>query len=106
MSFIITSISTIDPSALEFDGTDGETVHPTAAFEILGTLSDKKVETYGVVWDIEGQCAGFLSEELDEFLTESHPDLYTDKISLDVSSFIYKKFIGEDVNLPFVVWST
>ena len=105
MTFIITDISSIDPYAIEFYGEDGSTVHPTAAYEIVGTLDGKKVETYGVVWQNGDQSLGcFLSEELDELLTDNHPDLYTEKAAHKISSLISQKFMDEDIVLPLVIW--
>lgn len=105
MAFIITDISNIDPSALEFSGDDGVTVYPIAAYEIIGTLDDQKVETYGVVWKNNDEPAGcFLSEELDEFLSENHADLYTEKAAHKISSLIFHKFMNENVDLPLVIW--
>lgn len=105
MTFIITDISSIDPCAIEFSGDDDVTVYPAAAYEILGTLDGKKIETYGVVWQSGDQPPGcFLSEELDEFLIDNHPDLYTEQAAHKISSLIFQKFTGEDVDFPLVIW--
>ncbi|PCI56264.1 MAG: hypothetical protein COB36_05675 [Alphaproteobacteria bacterium] len=105
MVFIITDILNIDPCALEFSGEDNVTVFPSAAYEILGTLDGKKIETYGVVWQNDNQSPGcFLSEELDDFLSENHADLYTEAAAHKISSLIFQKFMDEDVDLPLVIW--
>lgn len=105
MAFIITDILNIDPCALEFSGKDDVTVYPAAAYEILGTLDGKKIETYGVVWQNDNQPPGcFLSEELDDFLSENHADLYTEAAARKISSLIFQIFMDEDVDLPLVIW--
>ncbi|PCJ99776.1 MAG: hypothetical protein COA45_02865 [Zetaproteobacteria bacterium] len=105
MAFIITDIFSIDALAVPFSDESDQTIYPSKAYEIHVELNGKRIQTYGVVWEAAEQVSGcFLSEEMDEHLAQACPDQYTEEAAHKISSLIFQKYLGEELELPLVLW--
>lgn len=104
MAFVITEISAIDPQALEFEGEGGILVYPLRAYEVLAKIDDDRFETYGVVWDVDGQEECFISEEFEDYLRKTFPKKFTDAHLSNLSASIAKRDRREKIAFPVIIW--
>lgn len=106
MTLKITYINEISPEALEFDnGVDEDTlIHPEAAFEIIGSLNNERLETYGIIWIIEGLPHAFIAEELEVILLKEHANQFTADKQKQLNEVIMRKYQKEKLELPATIF--
>ncbi len=107
MTLKISYINEISPLALEFDdGIDTEkVVHPKAAFEVIGTFDGERLETYGLIWTIDGQDHAFISEELENLILKKYSAKFTKEKQEALNYLIMCKHKKLDLALPFTLFS-
>lgn len=104
MAFVISAISAIDPQALEFEAEGGVVVYPLRAYEVIIKIDDERLETYGVVWDVEGHEECFIAEEFEDYLRKAFPKKLTDAHLSVLSECIAKRDHREKITFPVVIW--
>ena len=106
MSIIIKGIYYIDPTSVEFtaDGSeDGDVVYPEKAYEIVAIVNDKKIDTYGIIWIIDGKPEAFIDEDFENYIRHEFKNDISDQHILNLNNLIYRKYMQQDIELPFTV---
>lgn len=105
MAFTIRAIDIIDPEALVFEGeNESDVLYPVHAYEVIADLEGERIETYGVVWDIDGQMECFIAEEFEELLFKKFPAKVTDETLRSLNDLIRKRLNHEKIRFPYVIW--
>ncbi|MGH1455382.1 MAG: hypothetical protein ACRBDI_01245 [Alphaproteobacteria bacterium] len=106
MSIVIKGIYEIDPQSVEFtvDGTeDGDVIFPEKAYEIVAIVNNKKFDTYGIIWMIDGKPQAFIDEDFEDFIRHEFKGLISDQHILVLNDLIFKKYSNVEFSLPLTV---